>query len=75
MTKQPPEVQKCAVCNNPIERKEPINVTPAPEHQEAPLSRLKASIKAKAQEPDQEPQEQGVVFDLEAKEVVNAADA
>jgi hypothetical protein len=27
-----------------IERKEPINITPVPEAQQAPLSRLKASI-------------------------------
>ena len=35
---------------NQIERKEPINITPVPEEQAAPLSRLKGSIAARAGE-------------------------
>jgi recombination protein RecT len=54
-----------------VERKEPINVTPAPEHQEAPLSRLKAALKGKAPEVVEEAQE--TVFD--AQGVANVADA
>lgn len=54
-----------------VERKEPVNVTPAPEAQNAPLSRLKASMKGDAPALTDEAKE--TVFD--AQEVAHVADA
>lgn len=54
-----------------VERKDPVNVTPAPEVQNAPLSRLKASMKGDAPALTDEAKE--TVFD--AQEVAHVADA
>lgn len=49
-----------------VERKDPINITPAPEEQKAPLSRLKASMAGKEGQP---------VLDLSTGEMVEAPHA
>ena len=54
-----------------VERKEPINITPAPEAQDAPLSRLKSAMKGKVAEPEQD----GPELILEAQEAIHAVDA